>query len=252
MVFGRCWGETLMEMNGDGGLECRLAEEVGASKDAKAWTIKIRKGILFHSGRELTSHDVAATLERHSNRQSQSNAFSILQAIESLRVDGSNVVIQLKRPNVDLPYLMTDPHLIIQPNGGNDDPGAGIATGPYKVVVNEFGVRHGGEKFKDYWQGDKLGQAEQVEIIVINDSAARVSALQSIQVHMIDRVEPKFVDLLRRVPGVTIQNIAGRGCYYLNMFCDTAPFDNNDLRMALSSPWTVGKCWTRSCAVMGR
>ncbi|RWO91636.1 MAG: peptide ABC transporter substrate-binding protein, partial [Mesorhizobium sp.] len=79
----------------------------------------------------------------------------------------------------------------------------------------------------------KLGHADQVEIVVINDATARIAALQSNQVHMIDRVDPKVVDLVKRVPGVTIQNVSGRGYHYFNMFCDTAPFDNSDLRMAL-------------------
>jgi peptide/nickel transport system substrate-binding protein len=50
---------------------------------------------------------------------------------------------------------------------------------------------------------------------------------------MINRVEPKIVDLVKRLPGVTIRAASGRGFYPFNMFCDTAPFDNNDLRMAL-------------------
>ena len=50
---------------------------------------------------------------------------------------------------------------------------------------------------------------------------------------MINRVEPKIVDLIKRVPGVTIQNVAGKGHYVFIMHCNTAPFDNNDLRMAL-------------------
>ncbi|MER9445640.1 ABC transporter substrate-binding protein [Mesorhizobium sp. M0340] len=233
ITFGKCWGELLMEMTPEGGIEYRVAEEIGSSKDAKTWTMKIRKGIQFHNGKKVTPHDVVATLERHSKEESKSGALGIMRGIETLRADGRDVVITLKEPNVDLPYLMTDFHLIIQPNGGKDDPTAGIGTGPYKVTVNEPGVRHGGEKFKDYWQGDKLGHADQIEIIVINDATARIAALQGNQVHMIDRVEPKVVDLLKRNPGLTIQNVSGRGYYYFNMFCDTAPFDNNDLRMAL-------------------
>jgi peptide/nickel transport system substrate-binding protein len=50
---------------------------------------------------------------------------------------------------------------------------------------------------------------------------------------MINRVEPKIVDLIKRVPGVTIRNYAGPGQYVFIMHCNTAPFDNNDLRMAL-------------------
>ncbi|RWI07211.1 MAG: ABC transporter substrate-binding protein [Mesorhizobium sp.] len=233
ITFGRCWGELLMEVTPDNRIEYRIAEEIAASKDVKTWTLKIRKEIQFHNGKEVTPQDVVATLERHSNKESKSGALGILRGIETIKADGRDVVITLKEPNVDLPYLMTDYHLIIQPNGGKDDPAAGIGAGPYKVTVNEPGVRHGGEKFKDYWQGDKLGHADQIEIIVVNDATARIAALQGNQVHMINRVEPKVVDLVKRVPGVTIQNVTGRGCYLFNIFCDTAPFDNNDVRMAL-------------------
>lgn len=101
------------------------------------------------------------------------------------------------------------------------------------MVKDEPGVRHIGEKFANYWDGDKRGHAAQIEIIVINDATARTAALQSGQVHMINRVEPKIVDLVKRVPGVTIQNAAGKGHYVFIAHCNTAPFNNNDLRLAL-------------------
>ena len=83
-------------------------------------------------------------------------------------------MVTLGDADADFPYLMADYHLVIQPNGGKDNPNAGISAGPYKVTVNEPGVRHGGERFANYWQGDKLGHADQIEIIVINDATARL------------------------------------------------------------------------------
>ena len=232
-TFGKSWGEYLVALTPEGGLENRIAEEIGASDDAKEWTFKIRDGIEFHNGKTVTADDVLQTLERHSNEESKSGALGIMKGIDSMKVDGNNVVVTLKEANADLPYLMADYHLIIQPGGGKDAPDAGISAGPYKVTVNEPGVRQGGERFANYWMGDKMGFADQIEIIVINDATARTAALQGGQVHMINRVEPKIVDLVKRVPGVTIQNVSGRGHYVFIMHCNTAPFDNNDLRLAL-------------------
>ena len=181
----------------------------------------------------MTAEDVAATIERHADAKSQSGALGILGNIKAIKASGKEVIFTLADADADFPYLMADYHLPIQPNGGKDDPNAGISAGPYKVSVNEPGVRHGGERFANYWRGDKAGHADQVEIIVINDATARLSALQGGQVHMINRVEPKVVDLVKRISGVSIENAAGKGLYPFNMFCDTAPFDNNDLRMAL-------------------
>jgi peptide/nickel transport system substrate-binding protein len=231
--FGKCWGELLVELKPDGGLDQRIAESIESAPDAKTWTMKIRKGVEFHNGKTVTADDVVATLERHGDAKSKSAALGILQGIDTMKVNGDEVVVTLKDANADFPYLMADYHLVIQPNGGKDDPNAGISAGPYKVTANEPGVRYGGEKFKNYWQGDKLGHADQVEIVVINDATARTAALQSGQVQMINRVEPKIVDLVKRIAGVTIRNVAGKGFYPFNMFCDTAPFDNNDIRMAL-------------------
>ncbi len=231
--FGKCWGDYLVRLNRDGSLRNRLAEEIGASDDAMTWTMKIKQGVEFHNGKTLTADDVAATIERHADENSKSGALGILKNIEGVKTSGNEVIVTLRSPDADFPYLMADYHLIIQPNGGKDDPTAGISCGPYKVTINEPGVRQGGEKFANYWGGDDLGHADQIEIIVINDATARTSALQGGQVHMINRVEPKIVELIKRVPGVTIQNVSGRGHYVFIMHCNTAPFDNNDLRLAL-------------------
>jgi peptide/nickel transport system substrate-binding protein len=231
--FGKLWGEYLVRLNRDGSLENLIAEEIGASDDAKTWTMKIRDGIEFHNGKTVTAEDVAATLERHSDENSKSGALGIMKGFTSIKASGKEVIVTLAEADADFPYLMADYHLIIQPNGGKDNPAEGVSAGAYKVTVNEAGVRQGGERFANYWRSDKYGHADQVEIIVINDATARTSALQGGQVHMINRVEPKIVDLVKRVAGVTIQNVAGRGFYPFNMFCDTAPFDNVDLRMAL-------------------
>ncbi|MER9801831.1 ABC transporter substrate-binding protein [Mesorhizobium sp. M0142] len=232
MIFSRQWGDQLVERAADGELRPQLAEEWGASKDAKVWTFKIRKGVQFHNGKEMTSADVLATMERHSDANSKSGALGIMQGIDKIAVDGQNVVFTLKGANFDFPFIMNSHLLVIQPNGGKDNPTAGIGTGPYKITVNKPGVRHGGERFAGYWRDDR-GFADQIEIVVINDGTARTSALQSGQVHMINRIEPKVVELLKRFPDITIRNVSSRGHYIFVCQCDTAPFDNNDLRLAL-------------------
>lgn len=231
--FGKLWGEYLVRLTPDNKLVNLIAEEIGASADAKTWTIKIRDGIEFHNGKTVGAEDVAATIERHADEKSKSGALGILKNIKGVKASGKEVIVTLGDADADFPYLMADYHLVIQPNGGKDDPNAGISAGPYKVSVNQPGVRHGGERFANYWQGDKMGHADQIEIIVINDATARTAALQGGQVNVINRVEPKIVDLIKRLPGVTIRNHAGPGHYVFIMHCNTAPFDNADLRMAL-------------------
>jgi peptide/nickel transport system substrate-binding protein len=141
-------------------------------------------------------------------------------------------VVTLAAGNADLPYLMADYHLIVQPNGGLDDVNAAIGTGPYKLVTAEAGVHYTFAKNADDWNANR-GWYDGVEVSIINDATARSSALQSGQVHMINRVEPKVAKLLGRSPGVMVKNVSGRGHYVFLMHTNTAPFDNKDLRLAL-------------------
>src|SRR5690606_18717702 len=141
--FGSTWGELLvLQSPQDGSPQPVLAESWEASDDATEWRFAIRKGVTFHNGKELEPEDVAQTLRRHSDEATQSAALGVLRDIAEIAVDGDYVVIRLSRGNADLPLLLTDYHLVIQPNGGYDQPDAGIGTGPYKVEVNEPGVRH--------------------------------------------------------------------------------------------------------------
>ncbi|MER8402927.1 ABC transporter substrate-binding protein [Mesorhizobium sp. M1348] len=227
----RHYGETLLNVKPTSDLEPRLAEEY-ASKDGINWEFKIRKGVEFHNGKSVTAEDVLKTIERHSDEKSKSGARGLLTDIDRLSTDGDTFKVALKSPNADFPYYMADFHLVIQPDGGKDDPGAGIASGPYKLESNQPGIRYAFKKFPNYWDSN-IGHVAESEVLVINDPTARNGALQSGQVHMVNRVDPKVADRLKGMPGISIKNVSGRSHYVFIMHIDTPPFDNEDLRMAL-------------------
>ena len=225
-------GDRLTDMSPTGEVMPRMAEKIGSSADAKVWTFTLRKGMTFHDGAPVTADDVVKTMRRHSDENAKSGALGIMGGIESVNANGDDVVFTLKSANADFPALMSDYHLIIQPGGGVDKPDAGIFSGPYKIKSFEPGVRIELEKFADYWD-DSRGHYDAIEMLVINDATARNAALQSGQVQLVNQVDPKVADLLKRAPGVTVNATAGRGHYVFIMRCNAAPFDNNDLCMAL-------------------
>lgn len=229
---GRLWGDTIIDISAKGELVPRLAESFEGSADGTVWTFKIRQGVKYHDGSEMTADDVLATFKRHSDKNSKSGAQGIMQSIADMKVDGGNVVVTLAAGNADLPFLLADYHLIVQPKGGVDDPNAGIGTGPYKLTAHEPGVRYAFEKNPADWDSAR-GYYDGVEMLVINDATARTSALQSGQVQMINRIDPKVAKLLGKTPGVVVNHVSGRGHYVFIMHCNTAPFDNKDLRLAL-------------------
>lgn len=227
------WGETMVGVSPEGEIEYRMAESVEASADAKTWAFKIRKGIPFSNGKDMTPDDVLKTMQRHSNEDSQSGALGIMKGIADMKVDGDNFIVELETANADLPFLMADYHLIVQPNGGMDDPGAAIGTGPYTIEIDEPGVRHAFKRRDDYWDADNRGFADEIEQLILNDATARTAALQSGQVHAINRVDPKVAALLDRAPNLSVKSVSGRGHYVFIAHKDTAPFDNNEVMLAL-------------------
>lgn len=231
-LIARLWGETLVALAPDGSLDPRVAESYEASPDAKTWTFKIRSGLTFSNGQTVTPEDVLQSIDRHSNEDTKSGALGLLRGIANMRTDGDNFIVELTTPNADLPYLLSDYHLVIQPGGGKDDPAAAIGTGPYILKSVDIGVRIVAEKNPNYWD-DNVGHAGTIEVLVINDNTARVAALRSGQVDMIDRVPPRTASLVDRAPGVTVRSTSGAGHYVFIMHANTAPFDNHDLRMAL-------------------
>ena len=235
IAIGQLWGETLVTTTPEGPLEPLVAESWEGSADAKTWTFKIRQGCTFSTGAQVTAEDVLKTMERHSNEDSKSGALGIMKGIESMSAEGDKFIVNLAVGNADLPYLMADYHLMIQPGGGFDDPGAAIGTGAYVMESYEPGVRASATRRADYWGGsqEEVAHYDRVEVIVLNDATARTAALQSGQVDTINRVEPKIAKLLDRAPNLSVQNVSGRGHYVFIAHIDTAPFDNNDLRLAL-------------------
>jgi len=226
------FGERLLEVAPDGGIVPRLAGDYTSSPDAKTWTFKIRSGVTFHNGDPVTVEDVVATLRRHSDEASNSAALGLMSGIESLSAEGDKLVVTLGGPNADLPYVLADYHLVIQPGGGSDNPASGVAAGPYRVATEQSGVRYVFEKYADYWD-DTRGHVDRIEVQVMNDDTARVAAIQSGEVHMINRVPPRIASMIERVPHVRLKSVPSRGHYVFIMHTNQAPFDNRDLRLAL-------------------
>lgn len=233
LVTHRNWGDTLVETDPATGVAVSsLAESWSSSPDAKVWTFVVRKGVVFHDGRTVSVDDCAETLLRHMDPESQSVVSSILKIVKSVEKKDGNLVITLDSGNADFPLLLSDFHLVIQPGGGRDNPAAGVGTGPYKIVDWEPGVRATFEKNKNDWRSDR-GHVESIEILVVNDASARFSALASGQVDFVNLMDPKTITFIKRTPNVELLVTKGRGHYTFGMHCDVAPFDNNDVRLAL-------------------
>ena len=224
----------LTEVAGDSSLAGQLAESWEASADVATWTFKLRKGVTYHNGREVTAEDVVASINHHRGEDSKSAAKPIVAPITDIRADDKHtVVFSLEAGNADFPFILTDYHLPILPSeGGKPDWKASIGGGAYKIKSFEPGVRVDLEKYGDYWDSGR-GHFDAIQMITIVDPAARTNAIITGEVDAIDRVDLKTAHLLKRRPGLKVHSIAGTQHYTFPMHTNVAPFSDNNVRLAL-------------------
>ncbi|MGB1161965.1 MAG: ABC transporter substrate-binding protein [Alphaproteobacteria bacterium] len=233
MLTGWSSANNLMEVGPDGTLVPELAESV-ESDDAQTWVFNLRKGVEFHNGKSLTADDILANFGYHMAEDSTSAAKGLLSAVTDVRKGNDHqVIFELAGPNADFPFVMSDYHLSIRPSDGDSiNMASGIGTGGY--VLQEFspGVRTFATRNPNYW---KEGRAhfDEIEIIALNDDVARQTALVNGDIDSMNSLAATSIALIERVPGLEVKEAAGFAHWTIPMRVNAAPFDNNDLRMAL-------------------
>lgn len=211
-----------------------MATSWSASADATEWRFELAKGATFHNGKAFTAADAVASLNYHRGDDTKSAAKALLADVDDIRTDGdAAIVIKMKSGNADLPYLLSDYHLVMLPSdaAGNVDWQSGLGAGPYKIVNHDPGVateltRHDG------WHRDGA-HFDGIKITILNDPNARQTALVTGEVDVISDVDLKTVALLARHPMVDIDNVPSGAHVTLPMFCDVEPFKDNNVRLAL-------------------
>lgn len=208
-----------------------LLESWEAETGAVVWHLKVRQGVTFHNGKPLTADDVLYSLNLHRG-QTTSAARSAAASIKGLEKAGEHeITLTLAAGNADLPYLLSDYHFLVVPEGWTDF-ARPVGTGPFVFDSYEPGVRSHFVRNKNYWKPD-AAWVDEVEVLVINDIAARTNAMMSGQVHAINRLDFKTVDLLKRNKNVSVVRSAGGQHFTFLMDCTQAPFTDNNIRLAL-------------------
>jgi peptide/nickel transport system substrate-binding protein len=226
---------SLVGLDPSGKLLPNLAEKWEASDDFKKWTFYIRPGVTFHSGKPLEMEDIIASLSLHRGAASTSQAKPLMAAVTDIAADGPNkVVISLNGPNVDFASLMRDLRLTIIPaKNGKADAGTMDGTGPYIFDQFEPGQRMSFKRNPNYWDTDNAGFFDSAEVLIIPDAAARMNALRSGQVDMVNNVDLKAVTLLKRLPGIVVGDVPSGRHYVFGMMETVAPFNDKNVRQAL-------------------
>ncbi|MGN0711584.1 MAG: ABC transporter substrate-binding protein [Anaerovoracaceae bacterium] len=171
-------GETLVKFDENGELTGCLAEEWSVSDDKLTWTFKIRDGVKFSNGTELTAEGVKSSLER--TFEMNDRAGSAFFTYTSMETDGQNLVITTEKPNAGVAGSLADPLFLIVDTTADTDSFAlegPICTGPYKVEEFEATNYCTVVRNEYYWDGEV--PLDKVVFKCIDDQTTRSMALQT-------------------------------------------------------------------------
>jgi peptide/nickel transport system substrate-binding protein len=221
-----------------------LAESWTISKDQLTYTFKLRRGVKFHDGSEMTSKDVKATYDKIIKppagvKSLRASAYESVKSVEA--PDPSTIRFTLKWPessfllNLASPWnwiyradiIAKDPHWYEKNING---------TGPFKFVEHVKGSHWVGKKNPDYWDKGKP-YLDGYRAIFISNSAAQVAAIRGERALIQFRgFSPPERDSLVQALGskITVQESPWDCLNFVSMHHEKKPFNDKRVRRAMS------------------
>lgn len=228
----------LVEWGADGKIEPVLAESWTTSPDGKTWTFKLRRGVKFHSGRELVADDVKFTYDRVMDANIGSGGRGYFLAIDGIEIpDKYTVRIHTKQPSASLLAALAGNWSAIVPRDEYEKRGdlrrTAIGTGPF--ILQEWVPQSHlkARKNPDYWDKGKP-YIDAVEIKIIPDEASIVAQLRTGNIHHALLEDNKNYLLVKDDKRLNAMRSPRLGFDCLIMNLGRKPFDDIRVRQAIS------------------
>jgi len=221
-------GENLAVVTPDMKFAPQLADS-WENVDPTTWKFHIRENVKFHNGTPMTPQKVKESIE-YTMKQSARSAKAV--KIESITVDGQNLIIKTTEPNGSLLSSLTEPAFVIMDTADLKDVASKpVLTGPYKITAFKKGETIELAAFADYW-GGKPG-LDSVTVKDIEDNNKRAMALQSKDVDVIQKVDSANRSLFK--DGFNIQDVAGVRVFMLKAnHTEASPLHDKAVRSAIA------------------
>lgn len=230
-----------------------LAESYEISPDGLVYTFKLRAGVKFHNGREMTADDVKYSLDRVTNPATQSPGAGFFGAIAGFDaagdgglsgvevVDPLTVKITLSRPDATFLHVMALNFASVVAKEGVEAAGADfgkmpMGTGAFKLAEWTLGQRLVFEKNADYWRPGvpfldsvvfEVGQEPVVALLRLQNGEVDVPG---------DGIPPaKFMEVMGD-PAQAAQVVQGGQLQtgYITLNVTIPPFDKLEVRKAVN------------------
>ena len=233
-----------------------LAESVTVSDDGLTYTFKLRQGVKFHNGREMTAADVKYSLERTCNPATQSPGAGYYGALEGFddfqagkakelsgvqTPDDHTVTIKLSRPDSTLLHLMALNFSFVVPKEvveaeGPDFGHKPVGTGGYKVSEWTSGQSIVLDRNTDYFKQGRP-YLDKITFQIGQEPVVNLLRLQKGEIDIPgDGVPPaKFTEVMNDPTwkeNVIVAEQLHTG--YVTMNVNIKPFDNVAVRQAVN------------------
>ena len=233
-----------------------LAENYSVSDDGMVFTFKIRPGVKFHNGREMSAEDVKYSLDRVTNPVTQSpgagffasiKGFDAISNGETDTLSGVSVInpltlkITLSRPDATFLHVMGLNFASVVAKEAVEQAGAdfgktAMGTGAFKLGEWTIGQRLVFEKNEDYWR-EGLPYLDSVTFEVGQEPIVALLRLQNGEVDVPgDGIPPAKFQEVMSDPDQAARVIEGGQLHtgYITLNVKMPPFDNVLVRKAVN------------------
>jgi ABC-type transport system substrate-binding protein len=233
-----------------------LAESYEIAPDGLSYTFKLRPGVKFHNGRELTAADVKWSIERAVRPETQSPGQGFFNMIAGFAdvtsgkakelsgievVDPHTVRIRLSRPDATFLHVMALNFGFAVPKEevekyGQDFGKHPVGTGAYKMTEWTLGQRVVFERNPDYYKPG-LPKLDKITFEVGQEPLVALLRLERGEVDILgDPIPPaKFLEVIND-PTLKKNIVKGGQLHtgYVTMNVKSKPFDNRLVREAVN------------------
>jgi peptide/nickel transport system substrate-binding protein len=223
----------------DDGLQVipELAESWTVSEDMLTYTFKLRQGVTFHNGRELTAEDVVYSYERIRNPETQSGAAYLLEPVDTISApDPQTVVITTKEIYAPLLTKLATQGTAIVPR---EEVEAGtlaekpVGTGPFVFVDFVPADRVTLRRNDNYWE-EGLPYLDEIIYRPIPDEIVKQTNLETQNVDWVDNVPAQDANQLVESPDFVVESVPANTYNYLGMNTTREPLNDKRVRQAIS------------------
>src|SRR5436305_2393536 len=218
-----------------------LATDWSWEEDKTQLTFRLREGVKWHDGKPFTSKDVVCTWDLLTGRSNEKLRINPRKAwyrnLEEVVPNGDReVTFRLKRSQPSFIALLASGFTPIYPChvSPRDMRSHPIGTGPFKFVEFQPNDRITVTRNPDYWKKDRP-YLDGIEYTIIKDVSTRLLSFIAGKDDVYFGVTiPQLRDVKKEAPQAICQVVTANVARNLIVNRNAPPFDNPDLRRAMS------------------